>query len=316
MKIGIDIMGGDFAPKAIVLGAILAYKELPSDCKLVLIGDTEQAKQIIQEANFDQTDAFEFVHTTEIIEMGEHPAKAFAKKQDSSIAVGFRMLHENQIQGFASAGNTGAMLVGTMYTIKAVPGVIRPVITATIPRMDGGHTLLLDVGLNADCKPEVLYQYGILGSLFAEQVMGVENPKVGLLNIGSEEEKGNILAQATHKLMKDTKDFNFIGNVEGNDVFDFEKVDVMVCDGFVGNIVLKSLEACYVQIRKQKINNDYFNRFNFENFGGTPILGVNSNVIIAHGISNDKAIKNMVLQTKRVIDANLPDKFKEIFKND
>ncbi len=205
------------------------------------------------------------------------------------------------------------MMVGAMITVKAVPGVIRPTITSPLPKLNGGSSIILDVGLNSDCKPDVLYQYGILGSLYSKYVFNIKNPRVGLLKIGSESEKGNLLTKATFVAMQDTKDFNFIGNIEGNELFD-DKADVVVCDGFVGNIVLKEAEAFYKLIRKRQLEDDYFKRFNFEQYGGTPVLGINSNVIIGHGISNDIAIKNMILLTKEVIEANLPSKIKEYFK--
>ena len=311
MKIGFDIMGGDHAPINELDGAILAAKELPSHVKIVLIGDSEATKKHLQSKNIDP-DIFELVHTTEVIEMGEHPTKAFSQKPNSSISVGFKLLKENKIQAFASAGNTGAMLVGSMFSVKSVPGVIRPCITSVLPKLSGGYGLILDVGTNADCKPDVLYQFGILGSLYAQHVYKVNNPKVGLLNLGEEPEKGNLVTQAAHGLMKDTKDFNFIGNVEGRDLFN-DKVDVIVCEGFVGNVVLKAAEAFYRLIKKRDRSDEYFDRFNYENYGGTPILGVNSNVMIAHGISSPLAFKNMILHTKDIVDANLPEKIKNVF---
>jgi glycerol-3-phosphate acyltransferase PlsX len=171
----------------------------------------------------------------------------------------------------------------------------------------------LDVGINVDCKPDVLYQYAILGSLYAQNVYNIDNPRVGLLNIGSEEEKGNLLSKTTFQAMKGTTEFNFIGNVEGNDFFT-ENVDVIVCDGFVGNVLLKQAEAFYRLIRKRHIVDDFFEKFNFENYGGTPVLGVNAPVIIGHGISNEKAIKNMIIHAREVVHANLPDKIKHAFK--
>lgn len=183
-------------------------------------------------------DQFEYFHTTELIEMGDHPTKAFSQKPNSSISIGFKLLKEQKIDVFASAGNTGAMLVGSMFTVKAIPGVIRPCITSILPKENGGFGLLLDVGINADCKPDVLYQFGILGSIFAKEVYKIPDPKVGLLNIGVEPEKGNLITQAAYTMMKDSKDFNFIGNIEGRDLFT-NKLDVVVCEGFVGNVVLK-----------------------------------------------------------------------------
>lgn len=313
MRIGIDIMGGDFAPEATVLGAILAHKEMSSEDRIVLIGNQEQILEILNREKFDPEN-FDIVHASQVIDMNDHPAKAFTKKPDSTIAIGFNLLAKGDIDGFASAGNTGAMMVGAMYTVRVIPGIIRPVIMATIPKPDGSYSILLDVGLNPDTKPDVLYQYAILGSIYAENVYNINNPKVGLINIGSEEEKGNLVTKSAHELMKGSTDFNFIGNVEANDLFSDNKVDVMVCDGFVGNVILKEAEAFYTLIKKRKINDEFFEKFNFENYGGTPILGVNKNIVIGHGISNDKAIKNMILLTKEVVDANLSEKIKEVFK--
>ncbi|MEB0262015.1 phosphate acyltransferase PlsX [Mucilaginibacter sp. 10I4] len=312
MKIGLDIMGGDFAPKAAVLGAIEAYKVLTAGQKLVLIGDKEVALGILQENNFSP-DNFEFVHTTEVIGMGEHPTKAIVQKPDSSIAVGFKLLKENAIQAFSSAGNTGAMLVGSMFSVKTIPGVIRPAMTAIVPKLKGGLGIILDVGANADCKPDVLLQFGVLGSLLAESIYGIPNPRVALMNIGEEEEKGNILSLATYPLMKDTKLFNFVGNVEGRDLFE-DNTDVVVCDGFTGNVILKLSESFYVITLKKRLKDDFFDRFNYEQYGGSPILGVNAPVVVGHGISSPEAIKNMVLLSRNMIETNLIDKIKLAFQ--
>jgi glycerol-3-phosphate acyltransferase PlsX len=304
-------MGGDHAPKNELEGALLALEELPPTVKIVLIGDSEAAKAFLAEKKVDPN-KFEFVHTTEVIEMGEHPTKALSQKPNSSIAVGFKLLKEQKINAFGSAGNTGAMLVGSMFSVKTVPGVIRPCIATVLPKLSGGYGLILDVGTNADCKPDVLYQFGILGSLYSEYVLKVNNPKVGLLNLGEEPEKGNLVAQATYALMKDTKDFNFIGNVEGRDLFN-DKTDVVVCEGFVGNVVLKLAEAFYRIIMKRGRSDEYFDRFNYENYGATPILGVNGAVMIAHGISSPLAFKNMLLRSKEIVEANLPEKINKVF---
>ena len=312
MKIGLDIMGGDYAPKNCLDGAIMALESLPKHVKIVLIGDSEQAKTYIKEQGIAE-DAFNFVHTTEVIQMGEHPTKAIAQKPNSSIAVGFKLLKENELQCFASAGNTGAMLVGAMFSVKAISGVIRPCITSILPKINGGFTVLLDVGTNADCKPDVLYQFAILGSIFAKEVYKVDNPKVGLLNIGEEPEKVNLVAQATYSLMKDTKDFNFIGNVEGLEVFE-DKADVIVCEGFTGNVLLKTAEAFYSMSKRRNITDEYFEKFNYELYGGTPILGVNSNVMIAHGKSSALAFKNLMVLSKDIVEANLNEKIKTVFQ--
>ena len=311
MKIGLDIMGGDYAPKAAVLGAIEAYKALPEQQKLVLVGDKEIAVSILQENGFSP-DHFEYVHTTEVIGMGEHPTKAITQKPDSSIAQGFKLLKEGHIQAFSSAGNTGAMLVGAMFSVKTIPGVIRPAMTAIVPKLKGGLGILLDVGANADCKPETLLQFGILGSLFGQHVYNLDNPKVALMNIGEEEEKGNILCQATYPLMKNTDRFNFVGNVEGRDLFG-DAADIFVCDGFTGNVIVKMAESYYVIARKKGINDEFFDRFNYEQYGGSPILGVNAPVVVGHGISSPEAIKNMVLLSRNMVESKLVEKIKQAF---
>lgn len=312
MKIGLDIMGGDYAPKATVLGAIEAHKALSADHQLVLIGDKPTALTLLEENNYNP-DNFEFVHTTEVIGMGEHPTKAIAQKPDSSIAVGFKMLKEGAIQAFSSAGNTGAMLVGAVFSVKSIPGVIRPAMATNVPKLKGGLGILLDVGASADCKPDMLVQFGVLGSLYAELVYGIEKPKVALMNIGEEEEKGNILTQATYPLMKESNLFNFVGNIEGRDVFGSES-DVIVADGFTGNVILKMAESFYVISLKKQIKDEFFDRFNYEQYGGSPILGVNAPVVVGHGISSPVAIKNMVLLSKDMAESGLIEKIKQAFQ--
>jgi glycerol-3-phosphate acyltransferase PlsX len=306
MRIGLDVMGGDFAPKSTIQGAILARKELTQSDRIVLIGDTDLIIATLEQENVNPTD-FDIVHANEVIGMGEHPLQAFKKKPDSSIAVGFNLLNSKEIDTFSSAGNSGAILIGSIYKLNAVPGIIRPCIAAQLPKENGGITILLDVGMNPDPKPDVLYQFGILGSLYGEFVHDIQNPKVGLLNIGEEEEKGNLLSQTAYRMMKDTNDFNFIGNVEGRDFLN-DKADVIVCDGFTGNVVLKQMESMYKLMRERGLNDDYVKRFNYENYGGTPVLGVNSSVVVGHGISSAKAIKNMILQSKGIHKANLSEK--------
>jgi glycerol-3-phosphate acyltransferase PlsX len=312
MRIGIDILGGDYAPQATVQGSILAYKKLQEKAKIVLFGNAQRIIELCQSEGFDPNH-FEIVHTEENIGMDEYPAKAFAQKQQASIPLGFAYLKAGKIDGFASAGNTGAMMVGAIQVVKSVPGVLRPCITAGIPKQTGKPTLLLDVGINPDCKPDVLYQYGILGSLYTELVYGINKPKVALFNIGQEEEKGNLLTKATYQAMKGTTDFNFIGNIEGTDLFS-EDIDVIVCDGFVGNTILKTAEAFYSLLLKRKIKDDYFEKFNYENYGGTPILGINAPAIIGHGISGPNAIMNMILHTADVVEAKLTEKIKQAFE--
>jgi glycerol-3-phosphate acyltransferase PlsX len=313
MKIGLDIMGGDYAPNATVLGAIAAHQTLSENQHLVLIGDKEVITPILNEQGFNP-DHFEYVHTTEIIGMGEHPTKAIVQKPNSSISVGFRLLKEGKIDSFASAGNTGAMLVGALFSVKAISGVLRPAISTILPKVKGGFGIMLDAGANADCKPEHLLQFGVLGSLYAKHVYQIEKPKVGLMNLGEEEEKGNMLTQATFPLLKNSELINFIGNIEGRDLFN-DKTDVVVCDGFTGNIMLKLAESFYVLTLKKGLKDEFFDRFNYEQYGGSPILGVNAPVIIGHGISSPEAIKNMILQSKNMIESNIIEKFKNAFNS-
>ncbi|MBN2682743.1 MAG: phosphate acyltransferase PlsX [Bacteroidales bacterium] len=315
MRIGLDIMGGDFAPEATVLGAIKSHIELPSSAiELVLIGRQQQIIEILEREKVDKS-KFVIVDANEVIEMGDHPAKTYSKKLNSSIVKGFQMLKEGSLDGFASAGNTGAMLVGAMYSVKSIPGVIRPCIASPLPKDNGKFGLLLDVGLNPDCRPDVLYQYAIIGSIYAEHVYNIKKPRIALLNIGSEEEKGSLLTKSTHELMKDTHDFNFVGNIEGNELFSDEKADVVICDGFTGNVVLKNAEGFYTLLRKRNIRDPFIEEnFNFEKYGGTPVLGINSTVVIGHGISNANAIKNMILHTVEVVKANISEKIQEAFK--
>lgn len=311
MRIGIDILGGDRAPESPLAGVCLAYDSLPSTTRLVLIGDEEQIRKDLANRKFDPAQV-DIIHATEIIGMHEHPVKAFSQKPNSTISVGYRLLKEGKIDAFASCGNTGAMLVGAMYSVKSIAGVIRPCITTALPKEEGGFNLLLDVGSNADCKPDVLYQFGILGKLYAQHVFGIKDPKVGLLNIGEEAEKGNLVSQAAYTLMHDSRDFSFAGNIEGRDLFS-NKADVIVCEGFTGNVVLKFAESFYGAIRKRGIDDTYFNRFNYEIYGGTPILGINGNALIGHGISSPEAIKNMLLLARDITEAKLPEKIKQAF---
>lgn len=312
MKIGIDISGGDFAPEANVLGAILAKKELPEHVRIVLIGQEDLIVSQLEQHNAS-VDDFDIVHAPEVITMNDHPTRALPQKPNSSIAVGFGLLAKKEIVSFSSTGNTGAMLVGAIYKVNAIPGVIRPCITSLLPMEDGSNSLILDVGANADCKPDVLYQFAVLGSLYANNVLGKENPRVALLNIGEEEAKGSLLTQSAYKLMNGTTDFNFIGNLEGRDLFT-GKADVVVCDGFTGNVVLKQAEGIYSIMKKRGLEDSYFERFNYENYGGTPILGVNSDVIIGHGISNEIAVKNMLKHAYDVANSGLNKKIKEAFQ--
>jgi glycerol-3-phosphate acyltransferase PlsX len=309
MKIGLDMMGGDFAPLELVKGALQYLQQENSPALLVLIGDEVVLSPLIKEHNIP-ADRIKVVHAEQVIDMHEHPTRALKEKQKSSIAIGFHLLATGKIDAFISAGNTGAMLVGALFSIKALEGVLRPTISTIIPKENGGTGLLLDVGLNADCKPEQLNQFAVMGSVFAQTILGIDNPKVGLMNVGEEEGKGNILCQATYPLLKENTHINFIGNVEGRDVF-IDKADVMVCEGFTGNIILKLAESLYDITQRKKIQHEYFDRFNFENYGGTPVLGVNKPVIIGHGISQAKSFRNMIGLAQKMIEKKVMQRMRD-----
>lgn len=312
MNIALDMMGGDFAPEETIKGVklFLSQNADPS-VNLTLIGDIDQISPHFESSQAD-SQRIHIVHASEVIEMEEHPTKALKEKPQSSIAIGFHLLATGNTDAFISAGNTGAMLVGSLYSIKAINGVARPAIGAYMPRDNGKTSLLVDVGLNADCKPENLSQFALLGSLFAKYILNFDNPRVALINVGAEEGKGNILCQTAFPLLKENKQINFIGNIEGRDLL-MGKAEVYVCDGFTGNIILKFAESIYDIVQNRKIKDEYFNRFNFEMYGGVPVLGVNKPVIIGHGISTSGAFNNMILMAKKMIDEQFIEKIKSNF---
>ncbi|SJZ54550.1 phosphate acyltransferase PlsX [Sediminibacterium ginsengisoli] len=314
MNIGLDMMGGDFAPLEAVKGLQLYLSGNAAGVNIYAIGDEALVKPLLEEHKVTSP-SVHVIHAPEVIGYHEHPTKALKEKQRSSIAIGFHLLATGKIDAFISAGNTGAMLVGAMYSIKPIEGVMRPTISTVVPKLNGTTGLLLDVGLNADCKPEQLNQFALLGSLYAQHILRIANPKVGLMNVGEEEGKGNLLAQATYPLLKENSQLNFIGNIEGRDIF-FDKADVMVCDGFTGNIILKLSESIYDLANARELGNDaYFNRFHYENYGGTPVLGVAKPVVIGHGISNAKAFGNMISLAAQMIESDLCGKMAEQFSN-
>jgi glycerol-3-phosphate acyltransferase PlsX len=309
MNIALDMMGGDFAPLEAVKGVSQYLQEDKTPGTLTLIGHKDQLESLLNEHHVP-ANSVRVVHAEQVIDMHEHPTKALKEKQQSSIAIGFHLLASGKTDAFISAGNTGAMLVGALFSIKALDGVLRPTISSVIPKDNGATGLLLDVGLNSDCKPEQLNQFAVMGSVYAQLVLGLENPRVGLLNVGEEEGKGNILAQATYPLLKENKHIHFVGNIEGRDLL-LDKADVMVCEGFTGNVILKLAESLYEINQAKQIDNEYFNRFNFENYGGTPVLGVSKPVVIGHGISKAKAFKNMIRVAQKMIATDVLGKMKE-----
>jgi glycerol-3-phosphate acyltransferase PlsX len=307
------MMGGDFAPLEAVKGIRDYLTETDNPALLFLVGDEAQINPLLQQYQIPAEKVRVF-HASQVIDYNESPTKALKEKQQSSIAIGFHLLASGKAGAFISAGNTGAMLVGAMYSIKPIEGVQRPTISTIIPKDNGTTGILLDVGLNADCKPEHLNQFALLGSLYAQHILGIEQPRVALLNIGEEEGKGNLLAQAAYPLLKENGQIHFTGNVEGRDVL-LDKADVMVCDGFTGNIILKMAESIYEITHNKEIQHEYLDRFNFELYGGTPVLGVAKPVIIGHGISHAKAFSNMIHLAQKMIATDLMGKMKASFES-
>ena len=308
MNIAIDVMGGDYAPEAVIDGIIQAIPSLTNKEVILAIGPKEIINQLLSERNCT-SEQIRVIHAEEVIEMGEHPTRALSQKPNSSIGLGFALLKEGKADVFASAGNTGAMMVGSLFSVKTIEGIQRPAIAGFVPQTNGKYAVMLDIGANADCKAEMLEQWALLGSVYYEATTGQSQPRVGLMNIGEEEQKGSILAQATHVLLKENKQVNFIGNIEGKDLFR-NKADVIVTDGFTGNIVLKMGESIYNIMKEQGMMNEFVENTNYENYGGSPIIGINGNVIIAHGASSPKAIKNMIKLCKTVVESNVCQKIK------
>ncbi|RNI28100.1 phosphate acyltransferase PlsX [Rufibacter immobilis] len=311
MKIALDAMGGDFAPDAVVEGALLAAETLKDGFEIFLIGDENTIHSLLQKHGYTGS-RVKVVHASQVIGMGEHPTKALTQKPDSSIAVGYGMLASKKVDAFCSAGNTGAMLVGAVFSVKQVEGILRPALASFIPKLSGGLGVLLDVGAIADCKPEILEQFGEIGSICAENILDIKNPRIGLMNLGEEEGKGTMVTQPAHKLLKENKSINFIGNIEGRDLFN-DKADVIVCDGFTGNVILKMAESIYDILLEKKIKDPFFDRFNYEAVGGSPILGVNGNAVIGHGVSSPTAICNMLHLANKMAESHISDKLKKYF---
>ena len=304
-------MGGDYAPKVAVEGALLASKELAGDDSIVLIGIEEQVKSVLSSLGGTPSNV-QVIHASEVIGMEESPTKAVPQKKDSSIVKGYLLLKGQEVDVFCSAGNTGAMLVGAMFTIKPIEGVLRPGIAGFLPKETGRYSILMDVGANTDCKPEILEQFGEMASIFASDLYGIPVPRVGLINVGEEEQKGSLLTSAAHQLLKANTNIHFVGNIEGRDVYG-DKADVMICDGFVGNVILKSAEAIYPLMKKRNFVDDFVEMFHWEAVGGSPILGVNGNVVIGHGSSSAMAIKNMILLSEKIAKSGVSSKMKNAF---
>jgi glycerol-3-phosphate acyltransferase PlsX len=309
MRIGIDAMGGDFAPKEYIKAVLEEASVKNCEYQFFIFGE----KKALSEYQYAlKHPRITVIHTGDSIGMGEHATKAVASKKEASINVGMHYLATDQIDAFLGAGNTGAMMVSALYQVRTITGIERPALSSVLPQQSGTTGVLLDVGANSDVKPETLAKFAVLGSEYAKAVYGIENPRVGLINIGEEEEKGNLLTKGAFPLLKDQNGINFIGNVEGRHLFN-DKVDVAVCDGFTGNVIVKSCEGFFYNLLKRGVEDEFLNKFNFEHYGGTPILGIKKPVIIGHGITKAKTFRNMIKLSKSVVDSNLISKIELSF---
>jgi len=309
MRIGIDAMGGDFAPKECIKAVLEEASVKNCEYQFFIFGEQKALNEYLEDLTHPKITV---IYTGESIGMGEHATKAVASKKESSINVGMHYLATDQIDAFLSAGNTGAVMVSALYQVKTISGIERPALSSVLPQQSGTTGVLLDVGANSDLKPETLAKFAVLGSEYAKAVYGIKNPRVGLINIGEEEEKGNILTKGAYPLLKDQSGINFIGNVEGRHLFN-DKVDVAVCDGFTGNVIVKSCEGFFYNLLKRGVEDDFLDKFNFEHYGGTPILGIKKPVIVGHGITKAKTFRNMIKLSKNVVDSNLISKIELSF---
>ncbi|MBM7854400.1 glycerol-3-phosphate acyltransferase PlsX [Desulfohalotomaculum tongense] len=314
MRIALDAMGGDYAPGEIVRGALKAAEEF--QVEIVLVGSREI---IEKELKGNYAGGLVTVHhASEVIEMDEHPATAVRKKRDSSIVVSAGLVKQGAADAVISAGNTGAAMAASLFALGRIEGIERPAICAVLPTVKGSM-ILLDAGANVDCKPKHLHQFAVMGSVYAEKVLGRTNPRVALVNIGAEESKGNELTQTVYQMLKDTSGINFAGNIEGRELL-LGDVDVAVCDGFVGNVLLKTVEGCALtlmgmikkgleplaaEVGPEQIGSalgGIKQKLDYSHYGGAPLLGLNGVSIISHGSSNAQAIKNAVRVAKESVN--------------
>ncbi len=327
MKIAVDAMGGDFAPEQIVFGAIRAAKKY--HCDIVLVGDEKKIRDVLKHESGWENLGITIHHTTEVIEMDEHPAEAVRSKKDSSLVVATRLVKDGECDAVLSAGSTGAAVTAAQLILKRIRGIGRPTIATPIPTPKGA-TLLLDSGANVDSKPIHLVQSGMMGAIYAEYVFGTKNPKVGLLNIGEEETKGNEQAKETYALLKEMHTINFGGNAEGRDI-PKGNFDVVICDGFVGNVVLKFAEGLaktIMKLIKEAIKDGGIlaklgalmlmptlkklgKRLDASEYGGAPLLGVNGVCIISHGSSNAKSICSAIGVANDYVNGNVLDHIRD-----
>ncbi|MCK5739390.1 phosphate acyltransferase PlsX [bacterium] len=326
MRIAVDAMGGDFAPNAIIHGGIEAARAAHGELEVVFVGDQDKINSILKRHFRAQDLNISVVHASEQIDMHDAPAQALRKKRDSSIAVAMRLHKEGQVDAVVSAGNTGAVMASSLFTLGRIPGISRPGIGTFFPNLEGA-SLLIDSGANVDCKADHLVNFGIMGSIFVEKLFGIENPRVGLLNIGEESSKGNDVSVETYRRLEKA-DINFIGNIEGRDIL-HGAADVIVCDGFVGNVVLKlseSFNKVFSVSIKRNIGKKLLanlgaylliptfrqikQMYDWEEYGGVPLLGVNGVSIICHGKSSAKAIKNAITEAAKVVRENVNEQIR------
>ena len=328
-RLALDAMGGDYAPLQIVRGGILALKEFP-EIFLYFVGDEEKIKLILDSEASSLKGRYEIVHAPEEVAMNEPPSRVL-KKRNSSLYVGAKLVREGKADALVSAGNTGAVLAVGKFIIGAIEELERPSIGVAFPNPKG-KTVLLDVGANVDVKPRHLVQFAVIGHTYAEEILGIKNPRVGILSIGEEEGKGNELVKETYPLLKETK-LNFVGNAEGRDIFN-GNFDVIVCDGFVGNVVLKASESlgfAILRMIKEEVSRSFWAKLgallmkpalmalkrkaDFAEYGGIPLLGAKAPVMITHGRANAKAIRNAIKAAMDFYDHHFNDVLRENLKN-
>ena len=305
VKLGIDLMGGDQAPSAVMEGLQLVWPHLKPETSITLYGTAETLALVPDSLRLDK------IVCSDFIAMDEHPVKALQQKKDSTLVRAFADAAKQKISAVASAGHSGAIMVASMQILGLIDGISRPVVLSVFPKIDGRPLVVLDVGINVDCKAEQFLEFARIGTIYAEKVLGIPNPKVSLLNSGTEKSKGSLLYQKAHSLLAEYSVIQFAGNLEPRDLFDNE-VDVLVCDGFTGNIVLKEVEAFFSLSQKLGLEHSFLEQLNYENHGGSPILGVKGNVILAHGASGPEAIKNMILSAESIALANFVSQLSSI----
>ena len=333
MKIIIDAFGGDYSPEEIVRGAITSVNLIP-DVEIILTGDKEKIENILKQENYSG-DRIEIVHAPDVISNDESPTMAIRRKTESSLVKALTLLKErDDIIGMISAGSTGAVLSGGLFIVGRMQGVKRPALSPFLPTVTGGKTLLIDCGANVDCKPEYLVQFAIMGSIYVKAMLGIENPRVGLISNGVEDHKGNEQIHQTFELLKNTKDINFVGNMEAREMLSGD-YDVLVADGFTGNVAMKSAEGtikAFMQILKNEVADSGLKgklgplmmkgvfkkikaRMNYTDVGGSPFLGLNKILIKSHGSSKAKTIYSCVLQVIDIYKSNYIENMREGIKN-